>query len=137
MDYTNWWLAISAGEDWDTIKEELRILYPSRRERNNRRRQINRIRAYVEGRPIQRRSGRRTPWIEDLIGSYLSRAGLGDADEILLQFHQKPPADVEYRTTVRKLEDLAQYLAPLVSSAGWEYVYIVPSRAGWQIYVRP
>lgn len=133
-DYSGFWWAIAGGDDWDLIKDAMKD-YASgdKRKFNNLNRQKNRVRAYIEGRSVQRRSGKHTAWVHDVVAIAIARLGGFDADEVFLSiFPERPPAGYELRGYLKSLSDVAEYVKVIPLN----YVAIVPTRSGWAIYVQ-
>ncbi|RUM31863.1 MAG: hypothetical protein DSY42_02075 [Aquifex sp.] len=132
-DYTNFWKAIHNGNDWWEILQSLKEMAGgNKRKFQNLNRQKNRVRAYLEGRSVQRRSGKYTEWVHEAVARAIHRYLPDyDVDEIFLAIFHTPPAGYELRGYLTTLQELAEYIKiiPL------EYIAIVPTSSGWAVYV--
>jgi len=133
MDYTNFWLAIHGGEDWNEVLTGIKRVYKEdKRKINNLNRQKNRVRAFLEGRSVQRRSGKYTKWIHEVVAERIAHYAGADMDQIYLIIGREPPAGYELRGYFLTMKEVAEYMSVIPP----EYLYIVPTPRGWAVYVQ-
>jgi len=131
-DYGDFWRAIHEGGDWSEVLEGIKALYRGdKRKISNLNRQKNRIRAYFENRSVQKRSGKYTEWIHEVVAQRISYYGGYDLEEVVMHIGKDIPSGYELRGNLLSLKEVAEYIKVIPL----EYLFIVPTSRGWAIYV--
>jgi len=118
-------------DEWHLLRNYINEDYEGR-ERSSKIRQLYRIRAWLENKPIQKRSGRYSYWVEDIISKRIGDAlGIHTEEARALL---SPYAEGRLRALFVSFQDLLNWLSIVGRQIPPEYLAIVPQKDGWAVY---